>query len=266
VAMACLWVNDRRVSSNADILLAVLGGGAITAVATPLAVLLTARRTARAELSQRRMRAYADLLVAVGDVLGTYRRTWDAMRETGTLDADEANKRMAELASVLHQASAVVALTGSGEGRRLGAVVYAKARKLATTRVVPPAAGTRTPAGMAIAIGIERLGSGGYGGWDSRVSQVWPRNSAMRAAWRWMWPRQLRMAAISWSRVAADRLPRPAFMLDQAPSTGLSRGRRRALDDRQPVRVCAGEVAHLSAGARLDVRISDLPARSAISS
>jgi hypothetical protein len=33
-----------------------------------------------------------------------------------------------------------------------------------------------------------------------------------------MRPRQLRMAAISWSRVAADRLPRSAFMLDQAPS------------------------------------------------
>jgi hypothetical protein len=68
--------DDRRVSSNAYVLLAALGGSAITAVAT----LLTARRSARAELSQRRLKAYADLLVAVGDVLGICRRTWDAAR------------------------------------------------------------------------------------------------------------------------------------------------------------------------------------------
>ena len=72
--------------------------------------------------------------------------------------------------------------------------------------------------------GIERLGSGSYGGWDSSVSPVWRRNPAMRAGWRWMRPRDLRMAADSWSKVAADRLPRAAFMLDQTPSTGLRSG------------------------------------------
>ena len=130
-------VNDRFVSSNAYVLVAALGGSFITAAATVVTVYLTARRESRAAQVQRRLQSYADLLVAAGDVLGTGRQIWETVREFNQSDADEANKRMADLASALHRASAVVALTGSSRGRASGNYLYAKAHILAATRVVP---------------------------------------------------------------------------------------------------------------------------------
>jgi len=44
---------------------------------------------------------------------------------------------MADLAAVLHRASAVVALTGSDLGRRQGKDLYEAARGLAANRIVP---------------------------------------------------------------------------------------------------------------------------------
>ena len=129
-------------STDAYVLLAALGGSLITALATIGAVFLTAGRATRAAQAQRRLEAYADLLVTAGDVLGTYRQTWDTVREVGQLDAEGANKRMTDLASALHRASAVVALTGSAKGRQYGEILYSKARKLTATRVVPFSSGT----------------------------------------------------------------------------------------------------------------------------
>jgi hypothetical protein len=121
-----------------------LGGSIIRALATVGAVFLTAGRAAHAVQAQRRLEAYADLLVTAGDILGTYRQTWDTVREVGQLNADEANKRMTDLASPFHRASAVVALTGSAKGRQYGEILYLKARKLAATRVVPFSGGADT--------------------------------------------------------------------------------------------------------------------------
>src|SRR5215470_8184831 len=88
--------------------------------------------TDTAELAARRLEAYANLLVAAGEVLGTYRRNLDALSpDFGQKDADKANAHMADLAAALHRASAVVALTGSDLGRRQGKDLYETARGVA---------------------------------------------------------------------------------------------------------------------------------------
>lgn len=97
----------------------------------------SARRAVRVAQAQRRLEAYAGLLVAAGDVLGTCRQTQATMDKFAQLDADEANRRMADLASALHRGSAVVALTGSAPGRRYGEILYTEARKVAASRLVP---------------------------------------------------------------------------------------------------------------------------------
>ena len=63
-----------------------------------------------------------------------------------------------------------------------------------------------------------------YGGWGSRVRPVWARNASMRAGRYWMRLSRFLMIAARRSTSAAARLPRPFFMFDQAPSTGLSSG------------------------------------------
>jgi hypothetical protein len=72
-------VNNQFVNSAIYVLLAALGGSAITGVALMEAGRRAARHTDRAELAARRLEAYANLLVAAGDVLGTYRRNRDAL-------------------------------------------------------------------------------------------------------------------------------------------------------------------------------------------
>ncbi len=122
-----LPVNDRSVSSSAYVLLAALGASAITALGTLGGVLLAARRTARAGRAERRLDAYADLLVAAGEVLGTYQRFCgevDENEDFGKQAAERANAHLADLAAALHRASAVVALTGSDLGRREGKTLY----------------------------------------------------------------------------------------------------------------------------------------------
>lgn len=70
---------------------------------------------------ERRLQAYADLLIAAGEVLGTYRRDLYSMSsDFGQHDADKANAHMADLVAVLHRASAVVALTATELGREQG--------------------------------------------------------------------------------------------------------------------------------------------------
>lgn len=131
-------MNDQFVNSAVYVLLAALGGSAITAVASLEAGRRTARHTDSAELAARRLEAYANLLVAAGDVLGTYRRYLDALSpDFGPKDADNANAHMADLAAALHRASAVVALTGSDLGRRQGKDLYGTARGVAANRIVP---------------------------------------------------------------------------------------------------------------------------------
>jgi hypothetical protein len=132
-----LQVNDRFVSSAVYVLLAALGGAAITAAATLWGVRMGARRSARTQQAERRLQAYADLLVAAGEVLGTYRRdlySWSS--DFGQQDADRANAHMADLADTLHRASAVVSLTGSELGRRQGKALYETARGVAGSRIV----------------------------------------------------------------------------------------------------------------------------------
>ena len=68
-------VNDRFMSSGVYVFLAGVAG----ALATLGAVLLTAWRAAEADRAQRRLDAYADLLVAAGTVLSTYRQLRDAV-------------------------------------------------------------------------------------------------------------------------------------------------------------------------------------------
>jgi hypothetical protein len=124
-------------SADVYVLLAGLGGSLITALATLGGVRLTGRRTARAGRLERRVQAYADLLVAAGEVLGTYRRdlySWSS--DFGQQDANKANARMADLGDTLHRASAVVALTGSELGRRQGKALYETARRVAVSRIV----------------------------------------------------------------------------------------------------------------------------------
>ena len=131
-------MNDQFVNSAVYVLLAALGASAITAMASLEAGRRTARHTDRAELAARRLEAYANLLVAAGEVLGTYRRNCDVLSpDFGQKDADKANAHMADLAAALHQASAVVALTGSDLGRRQGKNLYETARGVAANRIVP---------------------------------------------------------------------------------------------------------------------------------
>ena len=130
-------VNDQSVSSAVYVLLAALGGAAISAAATLWAVSMGAERSARGRQSGQRLQAYVDLLVAAGEVLGTYRRdlySWSS--DFGQQDADKANAHMADLASTLHRVSAVVALSGSELGRRQGKTLYAAAREVAASRIV----------------------------------------------------------------------------------------------------------------------------------
>ena len=132
-----LRVNDQSVSSAVYVLLAALGGAAISAGATLWAVSMGAERSARAQQSVRRLQAYVDLLVAAGEVLGTYRRdlySWSS--DFGQHDADKANAHMADLAATLHRASAVVALSGSDLGQRQGKALYKTARGVAASRIV----------------------------------------------------------------------------------------------------------------------------------
>jgi hypothetical protein len=138
LATDSLRVNDQFVNSAVYVLLAALGGSAITAVASLEAGRRTARHTDRAELAARRLEAYANLLVAAGEVLGTYRRNLDALSpDFSQKDGDRANAHMADLAAALHRASAVVALTGSDLGRRQGKDLYETARGVAANRIVP---------------------------------------------------------------------------------------------------------------------------------
>src|SRR5262249_49325923 len=78
LATGSLRVNDQSLTPAVSSLRAALGGSAITAVAGLEAGRRAARHTDRAELAARRLEAYANLLVAAGDVLGTYRRNLDA--------------------------------------------------------------------------------------------------------------------------------------------------------------------------------------------
>jgi hypothetical protein len=131
-------VNDQFVNSAVYVLLAALGGSAITAVASLEAGRRTARHADRAELAARRLEAYVNLLVAAGDVLETYRRNLDALSpDLSQQDAEKGNAHMADLAAALHRASAVVALTGSDLARRQGNCLYEIASGVAAMRIVP---------------------------------------------------------------------------------------------------------------------------------
>jgi hypothetical protein len=124
--------------SDVSVLLAGLGGSLIGAGATLGGVLLTGRRSARAAQAERRLQAYADLLVAAGEVLGTYRRfKGEVSSDSDHEAAERVNARMADLAAALHQASAVVALTGSDLGRQQGKDLYRAAREVAQSRMRP---------------------------------------------------------------------------------------------------------------------------------
>jgi hypothetical protein len=133
-----LWVNDQSVSSDVYIFLAGVAGAAITGAATLWGVRMAAQRSAKAQQAERRLHAYADLLVAAGTVLSTYRQIQDALSpDFAKPAADEANARMASLALTLHQASAVVALTGTELGRKQGHDLYQAAREVAASRMEP---------------------------------------------------------------------------------------------------------------------------------
>src|SRR5712691_12974181 len=71
---------------------------------------------------------------------------------------------------------------------------------------------------------VERLRSGLYGGWGSRVSPVWARNPSMSAGRYWILLSRFLTIAASWSTLRAARLPRPFFMFAQTPSAGLRSG------------------------------------------
>jgi hypothetical protein len=131
-------VDDQLVSVDVGTVLISLGGSAIVATGTVGAVILTGRHAGKAERAQQRLDAYAGLLVAAGEVLGTYRRVFEGVSpDFGPLDADKANARLADLSAALHRASAVVALTGSAVGREQGKILYRIARQLASSRLVP---------------------------------------------------------------------------------------------------------------------------------
>jgi hypothetical protein len=110
---------------------------AIASAASWIGFWLTGRQQGRARRADRRVDAYASLLVAAGEVLRAYRRDfYSVSSDFGQLDADRVNAQMAELGSVLHRASAVVALTGSKTGREQGKALYGAARGVADARVV----------------------------------------------------------------------------------------------------------------------------------
>ena len=123
-------------STDVYTVLIALGSSAITAAATLGGVRLSARHTDWAGQSDRRLQAYADLLVAAGQVLQAYRRLLEDLSSfTDQLAADRANAYMADLADALHRASAVVALTGSEVGRREGKALYETAKAVAASRI-----------------------------------------------------------------------------------------------------------------------------------
>jgi hypothetical protein len=114
-----------------------LGGSFITGFFALRSARLTAERAAGTEQAQRRLDAYAVLLVAAGEVLRAYRRDfYSVASDFGQVEADKLNAQMAEFGSALHRASAVVALTGSEAGRSQGKTLYGAARKVADSRVV----------------------------------------------------------------------------------------------------------------------------------
>ena len=128
----------RSMSTVIWAVVAAFGGSIITGFFTLGSARLTAERTAGAEQAQRRLNAYADLLVAAGEVLRAYRRDfYSVASDFGQPDADKLNAQMAELGSILHRASAVVALTGSEIGRAQGKALYGVAREVTDSRVVP---------------------------------------------------------------------------------------------------------------------------------
>lgn len=131
-------VNDLFMGTDVYVFLAGISGSVIAAGGTMGAVVLNARRMAKAGRLERRRQAYADLLVAAGDVLGTYRRDVDALSpDFGRQEADEANAQMANLRAALHRASAIVALTGSELGRQQGKRLYETAKGVAASPIVP---------------------------------------------------------------------------------------------------------------------------------
>jgi hypothetical protein len=173
-------VNDQFVNAAVYVLLAALGGSAITAVATLDVGRREARHTDRAELAARRLEAYANLLVAAGDVLGTCRRSLDALSpDFSQKDADQANAHMADVAAALHRASAVVALTGSDVGRRQGKELYETARGVAANRIVPTG-DPNYPFGMSTRAGHKELEAA----IDDYTAALIPETTAIRTIFR----------------------------------------------------------------------------------
>jgi hypothetical protein len=71
---------------------------------------------------------------------------------------------------------------------------------------------------------VEGRGLLAYGGSGSRVSPVWARKPSMSSGRYWMRLSRFLMVTVSWSMVAADRLPRPFFIWAHTPSTRLRSG------------------------------------------
>jgi hypothetical protein len=140
-------VNDRLMSTGVVVLIAGLGGSLLGVIGSLGGIWLKSRydyrrdqnQAARAEMAAqaaRRLDAYANLLVAAGNVLGTYQRLPGLLPSAfDGQAANDSNQRMATLAAELHRASAVVALTGSEVGRSQGRSLYHAAKGLAATRV-----------------------------------------------------------------------------------------------------------------------------------
>jgi hypothetical protein len=101
-------------------------------------VFLTARRTARVEQAGRRLQGYAGLLAAAGNVLDTCRRLDPGSKGFNDESASAVNARVADVAAALHQASAIVALTGSDAGRQQGSRLYEIARRTVMATSVRP--------------------------------------------------------------------------------------------------------------------------------
>ena len=139
-------MNDQLVSTGVVVLIAGLGGSLVGVVGSLGGIWLTSRydyrrdhsqaaRTEMAAQAARRLDAYANLLVAAGNVLGTYQRLPGLLPPAFDDEvAQEANQRMSGLAAELHRASAIVALTGSEVGRQQGRILYHAAKGLAATR------------------------------------------------------------------------------------------------------------------------------------
>jgi hypothetical protein len=134
-------------SNAVVVLIAGLGGGLLGVVGSLGGIWLKSRydyrrdenqaaRTEMAAQADRRLDAYANLLVAAGNVLGTYQRLPGLLPPAfDDQAANEANQRMSSLAAELHRASAIVALSGSETGRQQGKTLYLAAKELAATRV-----------------------------------------------------------------------------------------------------------------------------------